>query len=65
MDGWESLPGATISIEPGIHDYTLVSDCLSQSGKFHVRASLETSALEGPVYSDLHYVIVETTVPCP
>ena len=62
--GWSSLSGSTLTVDPGGVDLEIVSDCLDQSLTYDVLGRLSTS--DGvAAFSDLHYVIVNSTISCP
>jgi hypothetical protein len=62
--GWQVLPGSEVNVGVGTkwHDFT--SKCLGKSGKVHIKGRLRVGG-EKPVFSDLHYVVVSATAPCP
>jgi len=60
---WQTLDGTNVAVEPGISSYTLTSECMTESGKMHIRGYLEADAYQSS--SDLHYVIVDAEKSCP
>lgn len=62
-DAWQTLAGTSSAIQIGTTSHELTSECLNESGKFHVMGQVMTEAHIAT--SDLHYVVVDAGVPCP
>ncbi len=63
---WTPLPGMAVDVEPGQDHYALTSECLEAEwdDQQHVRGRFTPD--DGDVAtSDLHYVIVDASLPCP
>ena len=62
--GWSALPGTEKKVAAGQGWHDFKSKCLSKSGKLHVKSRLQIAG-KPPVFSELHYVIVDAKKACP
>jgi hypothetical protein len=62
--GWLPVKGSAVNAKSGTEWHDLTTSCLDTSGKLHIKGRLQVAGVK-PVYSDLHYVIVDTKVTCP